>query len=126
MLQENFPAFYSDISDIAEALDSFVLADILEEMRFKTPSSVEKHSLLDEIAAEIVGRAVLDSNMHPAPSKHFSVKRPQHLQLPKAQREARVRLEMFGRPSLEWLDVVAFTHPEAFGGEFTLESLALN
>lgn len=126
LLYANFPSFYTDIQDTAEALDYFAYADLLEVLRYKTPSSVEEHSALDELAAEIVGRAVLDSNLHPAPSQQFTMNKPLHLQLPQAQRASRARLEMMGRSSQEWLDVVAFMHPEVFGGDFTLESLALN
>jgi len=126
LLYENFPAFYSDIHDYAEALDSFVVSDYLEALRFSTPSSIEKHSAIDESAAEIVGRAVLDSNLHPSPPMQFTMHKPEHLKQNQLQRAQRNRLAMFKRPLIEWLDVLAFIQPQAFGGEVTLETLALN
>ncbi|CAG9314444.1 RAD17 [Blepharisma stoltei] len=70
-LMENCICFYEDIDDLAECYESFQLADLLQ-----TTHADAAGTFSELMPAHLAGRAVVDSNLHPAKTGFFNFKKP--------------------------------------------------
>eukprot|EP00743_Colponemidia_sp_Colp-15_P012548 GILK01014321.1.p1 GENE.GILK01014321.1~~GILK01014321.1.p1 ORF type:complete len:623 (-),score=163.06 GILK01014321.1:21-1763(-) len=70
---ENYLNFFDEIDDVAEAMDNMSFADSL--------SSNRMNASLNEYQPIIVGRGLLDANLHSAPKRFQQLYRPQILDL---------------------------------------------
>lgn len=94
-LYENFIWFYDDIEDLAEAYETFQTADLFSTSHYTTSNTNSEY-----IPAQLCGRAVVDSNLHPAKTGFFNFKKPQIFKLHKTIQESTQNLRTLKRKEI--------------------------